>query len=139
MKKIIVLLNAILLLLCINACEPTLRNKGHFEKNIPKCLKQTIMNDYWIRSVKEYCTENGAKKIYYIDDAGRSWAGNFLTIYDENCNAWLMWTEENPPRPAPNDWFDDSSYTCLLSDGTIRHESELYYFKRIVFTQKKKK
>jgi len=139
MKRIIVLLSAITLLLCINACEP--QNKGHFEKGIPKCLKQTIKEVCEITSVEEYCNENGTKKIYHIlDNMAKGEIRTSLLMCDENCSNFIAWGEENPPRPLnPNDsiW-NAMDFSYLLQDGTIEHKGEIYHFKRIVFTQKNK-
>ena len=135
-----VLLLAIIALLGINACEKQPQNKGHFEKNIPKCLKEQVKQDRSIESVKEYCNENGTERIYYFDYGENPiWQGfeNPLWVYDENCSFLAINSEDHTWIPSSS--LDDMPIGNFLPNGTIEYKDEIYHFKRIVFTQKNKK
>jgi hypothetical protein len=133
-KNIIVILSIIALLLCINACEREYRNKGRFEKNIPACIKQTI-KEGWIVSAEEYCSTDGAKRIY------RFMMGDVIfndivikqspEMMDDECNEFFVEFDEYPTLiPAEL----ERGYS--LPDGTIEFKEDIYHFKRIVFTKK---
>jgi len=123
MKRIILFLSAISLLLCVTSCDPlNTKNKGHFEKNIPKCLKKMIINESCIMNAKEYCNITDTKKIYI--------ASRFADDGDVVCYSFA--------HISPY-WFDEVCnrfYVSDLPDGTVEHNGEIYHFKRNVFTKK---
>jgi len=134
MKKIMLFLSAAVLLLCATTCDSEEKNKGRFAKNIPVCIKERIKDDGWIVRADEYCSTDDAKKIYNFVHCPFPFLDTMMFWYDENCNFFLVQSEEYPVRVFnPDDWV----WGFLLPDKTIEYKEDIYHFKRIVFTQKK--
>ena len=131
MKKIMLILSAAVLLLCLINCSSEEKNKGRFAKNIPICIKQKIEKDYSVWRADEYCSADDTPKIYIFLDHP-SVTLNMMG-YDENCNFFLIEAGENTWNPLNPDCF---VWGYLLSDGTIEYKEDIYHFKRTVFTQK---
>jgi len=130
MKKMILFLSIVALTLCIISCEKAPRNKGHFSKDIPKCLQQLVKENLSITYVEEYCSVDGSKKLYNPMPPAIG-----LLMYDENCKFVTVQSEEYPWHVVePEDPIFNWGY--LLPDGTVDYKENIYHFKRIVFTQK---
>jgi len=129
MKKIILALCAAALLLCTTTCSSEETNKGRYAKNIPACVKGKIKSTDVIFRADEYCSTDGAKRIYDFATP----PAYMVTWNDEECNGFMVVEREAPSlNPNQDDW--DMGY--LLPDGTIEYKNDFYHFKRIVFTQK---
>jgi len=129
MKKLILFLSAAVLLLCTTTCSSEDENKGRFARNIPTCIKEIIKDSPSITRCGEYCSTDDTKKIYEL--VGPPGFGS--TGFDENCNLFLIPSEEFPIIVTnPDDW----DWAFVLPDGTIKYKEDIYHFKRVVFTQK---
>jgi len=131
MKKVILLLCAAVLLLCLTSCNSDEIYKGRFAKNIPACVKQRIKEQDWVIRAEEYCSKGNTKKIYIFIDHPLS------TLcpmgYDENCSYFLVKSDEYNCNPnAPSCWV----WGEMLPNGTIEYKEEIYHFNRIVFKQR---
>ena len=120
MKKMMLILSAALLLLCLTNCNS---EKNRFAENIPICIKQKV-NDQIVR-IDEYCSTDDTKRIYvFFHEPTLPYSG---VVYDEDCNFFLIkWGPCNPLNPGG----------FMLSDGTIEYKDDIYHFKRTVFKQK---
>ena len=131
MKKVILLLCAAVLLLCLTSCNSDEIYKGRFAKNIPACVKQRIKEQDWVIRAEEYCSKDDTKKIYIFNEHPQSTV--CLFGYDENCNNFIVKSDEYDCRALRPECF---VWGEMLPDGTIEYEEDIYSFKRIVFKQR---
>jgi hypothetical protein len=88
---------------------PTTNFQLHAEIN--RFPNRFSMTNSGIMNVKEYCSMDGNKKIYTYNVLEMGSIG-----YDENCNTFLLQSEENTINPIDPDYW---VWIFLLSDGTI--------------------
>ena len=139
-----ILLIAITLLFCINACEKEIENKGRVKKNIPECVKEKIKHDLGIATAEEYCNEDGTKKIYYLIYTKDSLKGfpppPLSYVYAEDCDGLFVQMADNPIIFVLGDGtIMNTPVATLYPNGTMEYKGDIYYFKRTVFTQRNKK
>ena len=130
MKKVMLFLSVTLCLVCaISSCSKE-KKDDRFEKNVPFCIKQYLIENNWIMSANEYCTNEGAKRIYnFLYNSSQPYG----TLWrDEQCNLFIVESEEGTlGGELPEGW----GLGYLFHDGTIEYRDDIYHFNRIVFTQ----